>query len=225
MRTILVVDDEQAMRRLLDMQLKQKGYHVLLAASGKEALHTLQSIQVDMVLLDIMMPEQDGLDVAKAIRKFSTVPILFLSALDDRDSMIQGFGVGADDYVSKPFDSEVLHLRIQAVLQRSSKHNQIERLKKGSIVLDIAARTVYVDEKKITPTLKELELLHLFMKSEGRVLSREELLETIWGSDYEGTTRTVDTHIKTMRIKLGALAGTYIQTVWGIGYKFEVPDV
>lgn len=224
MSTVLVVDDEQAMRRLLDMQLKSKGYHVLLAASGKEALHILESLQVDIILLDIMMPEQDGFGVAKDIRKFSNIPILFLTALDDRDSMIQGFGVGADDYVSKPFDSEVLHLRIQAVLQRTSKHIQIERLKKGSIVLDIAARTVYVDEKKITLTLKELELLHLFMKSEGRVLSREELLETIWGSDYEGTTRTVDTHIKTMRIKLGSHVGVYIQTVWGIGYKFEVPN-
>lgn len=223
MTTILVVDDEYSMRRLLDLQLSQKGYHVVTVASGKEALHTLQTVVVDLILVDGMMPEMDGFALSEAIRSGSEVPILFVTALDDRDSKLKGFEVGVDDYVTKPFDSEELHARIQAILKRSQKiQTPVSEMTRGELTLNLTARSVVVAGKRVQVTMKELELLALLMRSEGRAFSREELLAHIWGEHYEGTTRTVDTHIKTLRIKLGPPADQYIHTVWGIGYKFEV---
>lgn len=223
MTTILVVDDEYSMRRLLDLQLSQKGYHVVTVASGKEALHTLQTVVVDLILVDGMMPEMDGFALSEAIRSGSEVPILFVTALDDRDSKLKGFEVGVDDYVTKPFDSEELHARIQAILKRSQKiQTPVSEMTRGELTLNLTARSVVVTGKRVQVTMKELELLALLMRSEGRAFSREELLAHIWGEHYEGTTRTVDTHIKTLRIKLGPPADQYIHTVWGIGYKFEV---
>lgn len=223
MTTILVVDDEYSMRRLLDLQLSQKGYHVVTVASGKEALHTLQTIVVDLILVDGMMPEMDGFTLSEAIRSGSEVPILFVTALDDRDSKLKGFEAGVDDYVTKPFDSEELHARIQAILKRSQNMQvPLTEMTRGVLTINLSARSVAVAGKKVQVTLKELELLSLLMRSEGRAFSREELLTHIWGEHYEGTTRTVDTHIKTLRIKLGPPADQYIHTVWGIGYKFEV---
>lgn len=223
MTTILVVDDEYSMRRLLDLQLSQKGYHVVTVASGKEALHTLQTVVVDLILVDGMMPEMDGFTLSEAIRSGSEVPILFVTALDDRDSKLKGFEVGVDDYVTKPFDSEELHARIQAILKRSQKiQTPVSEMTRGELTLNLTARSVVVAGKRVQVTMKELELLALLMRSEGRAFSREELLAHIWGEHYEGTTRTVDTHIKTLRIKLGPPADQYIHTVWGIGYKFEV---
>lgn len=223
MTTILVVDDEYSMRRLLDLQLSQKGYHVVTVASGKEALHTLQTVVVDLILVDGMMPEMDGFALSEVIRSGSEVPILFVTALDDRDSKLKGFEVGVDDYVTKPFDSEELHARIQAILKRSQKiQTPVSEMTRGELTLNLTARSVVVAGKRVQVTMKELELLALLMRSEGRAFSREELLAHIWGEHYEGTTRTVDTHIKTLRIKLGPPADQYIHTVWGIGYKFEV---
>lgn len=223
MTTILVVDDEYSMRRLLDLQLSQKGYHVVTVASGKEALHTLQTVVVDLILVDGMMPEMDGFTLSEAIRSGSEVPILFVTALDDRDSKLKGFEAGVDDYVTKPFDSEELHARIQAILKRSQNMQvPLTEMTRGVLTINLSARSVAVAGKKVQITLKELELLSLLMRSEGRAFSREELLTHIWGEHYEGTTRTVDTHIKTLRIKLGPPADQYIHTVWGIGYKFEV---
>lgn len=223
MTTILVVDDEYSMRRLLDLQLNQKGYHVVTVASGKEALHTLQTVVVDLILVDGMMPEMDGFALSEVIRSGSEVPILFVTALDDRDSKLKGFEVGVDDYVTKPFDSEELHARIQAILKRSQKiQTPVSEMTRGELTLNLTARSVVVAGKRVQVTMKELELLALLMRSEGRAFSREELLAHIWGEHYEGTTRTVDTHIKTLRIKLGPPADQYIHTVWGIGYKFEV---
>lgn len=223
MTTILVVDDEYSMRRLLDLQLSQKGYHVVTVASGKEALHTLQTVVVDLILVDGMMPEMDGFALSEAIRSGSEVPILFVTALDDRDSKLKGFEAGVDDYVTKPFDSEELHARIQAILKRSQKLQvPLSEMTRGVLTINLSARSVVVAGKKVQVTLKELELLSLLMRSEGRAFSREELLAHIWGEHYEGTTRTVDTHIKTLRLKLGPPADQYIHTVWGIGYKFEV---
>lgn len=223
MTTILVVDDEYSMRRLLDLQLSQKGYHVVTVASGKEALHTLQTVVVDLILVDGMMPEMDGFTLSEAIRSGSEVPILFVTALDDRDSKLKGFEAGVDDYVTKPFDSEELHARIQAILKRSQNMQvPLSEMTRGVLTINLSARSVTVAGKKVQVTLKELELLSLLMRSEGRAFSREELLTHIWGEHYEGTTRTVDTHIKTLRIKLGPPADQYIHTVWGIGYKFEV---
>ncbi|PJK18100.1 DNA-binding response regulator [Chryseomicrobium excrementi] len=223
MTTILVVDDEYSMRRLLDLQLSQKGYHVVTVASGKEALHTLQTVVVDLILVDGMMPEMDGFALSEAIRNGSEVPILFVTALDDRDSKLKGFEVGVDDYVTKPFDSEELHARIQAILKRAQKiQSPVSEMTRGELTLNLTARSVVVAGKRVQVTMKELELLALLMRSEGRAFSREELLAHIWGEHYEGTTRTVDTHIKTLRIKLGPPADQYIHTVWGIGYKFEV---
>lgn len=223
MTTVLVVDDESSMRKLLDLQLSQKGYHVITASSGAEALHYLLSVNIHIILLDVMMPEQDGFAVTEVIRASSQVPILFITARDDRDSMLRAFAVGGDDYMIKPFDSEELHARIQAIVKRTITVPTSSYLTKGCITMNANARTVTASGKKLALTLKEMEMLSLFMRNESRVLSREQLLERIWGIQYEGTTRTVDTHIKTLRIKLGEEAGTYIHTVWGVGYKFEVP--
>lgn len=223
MTTILVVDDEQAMHKLIDLQLTHRGYHVVSAYSGAEAMHVLESITIDLILLDVMMPEQDGFQVSREIRKHSRVPILFLTARDDKESLLEGYASGGDDYVTKPFDADELHARVQAILKRSHGQVDTSRLKKGIISYDSSSRSVSVNDSRVNLTLKEQDILQLFMKSESRVFSREELLERIWGEHYEGTTRTVDTHIKTLRIKLGEEAGAYIHTIWGVGYRFEVP--
>ncbi|WP_342526065.1 response regulator transcription factor [Chryseomicrobium sp. FSL W7-1435] len=225
MTTLLIVDDESSMRRLLDIQLTQKGYHVVTAVSGEEALHTLKAVLVDLLIIDGMMPEMDGFTLSETIRQSSEVPILLLTALDDRQSVLKGFHSGVDDYVTKPFDSEELHVRIQAILKRSRHATTAFReLVRGELLVNMDARSVMSGNRKVTVTLKELELLVLLMRSEGRAFSREELLAHIWRQQYEGTTRTVDTHIKTLRIKLGPPVDQYVQTVWGIGYKFEVPQ-
>lgn len=225
MTTVLIVDDEQSMRRLLDLQLTQKGYNVVTASSGEEALHLLKSVRIDLVVVDGMMPEMDGFELSRKIREISETPIVFLTALDDRESLLKGFESGVDDYVTKPFDSEELHARIQAILKRSKVEamNGHELFRSG-LHVNIESRSVTMDGEKKQLTLKELELLMLLMKSEGRPFSREELLTHIWGSHYEGTTRTVDTHVKTLRLKLGSPADQFIHTVWGIGYKFEVME-
>lgn len=223
MTTVLVVEDEQAMHTLIDLQLTHRGYHVLSAYSGADALHFLQSMKIDLILLDVMMPEQDGFYVSREIRKDSQVPILFLTARDDKESLLEGYASGGDDFVTKPFDADELHVRIQAILKRSSTPENSRLLQKGILRYDEASRAVYVKNDRVNLTLKEQDILSLFMKSESRVFSREQLLERIWGEQYEGTTRTVDTHIKTLRIKLGDEAGTYIHTIWGVGYQFEVP--
>ncbi|WP_313893073.1 response regulator transcription factor [Psychrobacillus sp.] len=222
MTTILVVDDEQDMRKLIELHLQKAGFLVLQAENGDDAIQLVKTSKVDLILLDVMMPKKDGFTVCKELREFTSIPIIFLTALDAKSDLVKGLVLGGDDYVVKPFTAIELTARIDAILRRTGIQINSDRITKGVLVNDIAARQVTSDGKKIVLTLKEYELIHLFMENESKVYSREQLLEKLWGLDYEGGTRTVDTHIKTLRWKLGAMAGKYIETVWGIGYRFEV---
>ncbi|MER1985630.1 MAG: response regulator transcription factor [Solibacillus sp.] len=226
MGTILIVDDEQDMRNLIQLMLASAGFQSLQAESGTEAYTLLVKEPIDLVLLDVMMPGEDGFVVCETIRGLSAVPVIFLTARDANEDKVRGLMIGGDDYIVKPFTASELVARIHAVLRRTGVTMVQEQkiLQRGVIELDEIARKVQIHQESVTLTLKEFELLHLFMKNPDIVYSREQLLERIWGIDYEGGTRTVDTHIKTLRIKLGKKAkeaSDYIQTVWGIGYRFE----
>lgn len=225
---VLIVDDEQEMRQLIEIMLSSTPFEAIPVGDGKTALEVLQKEQIELVLLDVMMPELDGFEVCKRVRQFSSVPIIFLTAMDANEDKVKGLNLGADDYVVKPFTASELIARMQAVLRRTgSLVFEIEQklLIRGDIKLDEVSRKVYVDEEHVSLTLKEYELLHLFMLNPEIVYSRDTLLEKVWGYEYCGGTRTVDTHIKTLRIKLGRFskgASEAIQTVWGIGYRFEL---
>lgn len=227
MTTILIVDDEHDMRSLIEVMLAKANFQTLTASSGKEAYPLLDLHTIDLVLLDVMMPDEDGFEVCTKIRQYSDVPIIFLTARDGNDDKVRGLTIGGDDYIIKPFTVSELAARIQAVLRRTGKIiYEVEQkfLQRGCIKIDEISRKVLVNNYHVLLTLKEYELLHLFMQNPDSVYSREQLLERIWGIDYRGGTRTVDTHIKTLRLKLGkqaAEASDYIQTVWGIGYRFE----
>ena len=225
---ILVVDDEQEMRQLIELLLSNTNFQTISVSDGKMALEAVQKEDIELILLDVMMPEMDGFEVCRKIRQFSSVPIIFLTAMDANEDKVKGLNIGADDYIVKPFTGSELIARIQAVLRRSgSLVFEVEQklLIRGQIKLDEVSRKVYVNEEYVGLTLKEFELLHLFMENPDIVYSRDSLLEKIWGYEYVGGTRTVDTHIKTLRIKLGKFskeASEAIQTVWGIGYRFEL---
>jgi DNA-binding response OmpR family regulator len=228
MPTILVVDDERDMQQLIEIMLKAQGFHVICVSSGEESYAMIGQEQIDLVLLDIMMPGENGFLVCETIRKIDTVPVIFLTALDSTEDKVHGLKIGGDDYIVKPFTGSELVARIEAVLRRTTSYIstvQQEQLSYGPISVDEDSRKVTVVNDSIVLTLKEYELLHLFMKHPNIVYSREQLLEKVWNSTYEGGTRTVDTHIKTLRIKLGkasAEAAQLIETVWGIGYRFGV---
>ncbi|WP_144512213.1 response regulator transcription factor [Bacillus sp. FJAT-22090] len=224
MTTILVVDDEQDMRGLIELHLRKSGFDVLHAENGDDATKIVLFSSVDLILLDVMMPEKDGFEVCKKLREFTSIPIIFLTALDAKTDLVKGLMLGGDDYIVKPFTAIELTARINAILRRTGTEVKDGKIIKGVLVNDPGARQMLNGDKKINLTLKEYELLHLFMDNEGKVFSREQLLERIWGLDYEGGTRTVDTHIKTLRLKLGSVAAKYIETVWGIGYRFEVQE-
>ena len=224
MTTILVVDDEREMRKLVELHLHQAGHHVLHAVNGEDAIELVQTCEVDLILLDVMMPGMSGFDVCKEIRTFSPIPIIFLTALDAKTDLVKGLKIGGDDYVIKPFTAIELIARIDAIFRRVGINSSSENHRVGIIEHDLVGRQTLVNNEKIQLTLKEYELLHIFINNEGKAFSREQLLERIWGIDYEGGTRTVDTHIKTLRLKLGEQAGKYIETVWGIGYRFEVVE-
>lgn len=223
MPAVLIIDDEQDMRNLIELMLSKSDFQTIAVESGEEAYPFIERKEVDIVLLDVMMPKEDGFTVCEKIRKISSVPIIFLTARDDNEDKVKGLTIGGDDYIVKPFTSSELIARIQAVLRRTGVNKQ-QFLERGVIKLDEASRKVYVNNQKVTLTLKEFDLLQLFMKNPNTVFSREQLLEKIWEMDYDGGTRTVDTHIKTLRLKLGKIskeASDYIQTVWGIGYRFD----
>ncbi|MEK4230647.1 response regulator transcription factor [Solibacillus sp. FSL H8-0538] len=227
MATILIVDDEQDMRNLIDVMLTKSGFKTFTAANGTEAYHVLMQEIVDLVLLDVMMPGEDGFTVCEAIRSLSNTPVIFLTARDANEDKVKGLTLGGDDYMVKPFTASELIARINAVLRRTgvTTHDVEQKfLQRGVIQLDESSRKVMINQQPVVLTLKEYELLHLFMQNPDTVYSREQLLELIWDINYAGGTRTVDTHIKTLRIKLGKKskeASDYIQTVWGIGYRFE----
>lgn len=227
MTTILIVDDEIDMRNLIEVMLEKSGFCTLTASNGKEAYVLLAENAVDLVLLDVMMPEEDGFQVCTKIRFNSDVPIIFLTARDANEDKVKGLTIGGDDYILKPFTASELIARVQAVLRRTGRiiyEVESKMLSRGCIKIDEVSRKVFVNNMQVPLTLKEYELLCLFMQNPDSVYSREQLLERVWDIDYGGGTRTVDTHIKTLRLKLGkqaAEASEYIQTVWGIGYRFE----
>ncbi|WP_374720995.1 response regulator transcription factor [Peribacillus tepidiphilus] len=220
--TVLVVDDEEDMRNLIEMYLLNSGYKCIQAEDGKKALEKLHNHRVDVMLLDIMMPNLNGFEVCEIIRKTHQTPIIFISAKGEEWDKVKGLKLGGDDYVVKPFSPGELMARIEALLRRTGKLGQdseTDIIQFHEIALNQKSRKVTVNNKPVNLTLKEYELLLFFIKHEGLVLSREQLLENIWGIDYDGSLRTVDTHIKTLRMKLKT--ADYIQTVWGIGYKLE----
>ena len=218
---VLVVDDESDMRQLVGMYLDNFGYEWGEAENGKEDLKKLETDHYDFVVLDIMMPEMDGLSVCKEIRKTSDVPIIFLTAKGEEWNRVNGLRMGADDYIVKPFSPGELVARMEAVLRRYTKQEQQEEIQFGPILINEKSRRIEANGELISLTVKEFDLLYFLCQHTGQVFSREQLLEKVWGYDYAGSTRTVDTHVKTMRLKLGE-SGNYIQTVWGVGYKFEV---
>lgn len=221
---VLIVDDERDMRDMVEMYLENSGIKCFQAESGQEAYEKIRNEQIDLILLDIMMPGEDGFQVCEKIREKSQIPIIFLSAKSQEWDKVKGLQLGADDYIVKPFSPGELIARIHAVLRRvnQSFNNNEDIIRVGKITIDQKSRKVLVDGRTVPLTLKEYELLVFFVQHKSHALSREQLLENIWGMDYLGSLRTVDTHIKTLRMKLGT--GDYIQTVWGVGYKFEVPD-
>lgn len=220
--TILVVDDEPDMRRLIRSFLVAEGYSVLEATNGMDALDLVKKTTIDLMLLDVMMPFVNGYTVTKEVRKTSNMPIIFLSARGDEWDKVKGLRFGADDYLVKPFHSGELIARIETVLRRSnqSAHKNI-LLKAGPIIIDETNHEVYLEGTKIVLTRKEFDLLALLVANQNKLLTRTLLMETVWGMEYSGTERTVDTHIKTLRLKLHT-AGSFIKTVRGLGYKLEV---
>ncbi|XWN53830.1 response regulator transcription factor [Anoxybacillus flavithermus] len=221
MATILIVDDEKEMRELLRLYLEQEGFTCVEADDGEAGLAMLANAHIDLIILDIMMPKLDGYRFCMRVRERSQVPIIFLTARSDEWDRVYGLKIGADDYIVKPFSPNEVVARVYAVLRRTkSSAETLTKYEAGPIAVDEKARKVTVNRKPVVLTLKEFELLMLFLKHRGQVFTREQLLDRVWGIHYVGSTRTVDTHIKTLRIKLGE-AGQLIQTVWGVGYKFD----
>jgi len=221
---ILVVDDESRMRKLVRDFLTRKDYTVLEASNGEEAVDTfLENKDISLIILDVMMPKMDGWQACKEIRALSEVPIIMLTAkADERDELL-GFELGVDEYISKPFSPKILVARVEAILRRTSGMAQEELLTAGDIELDIAAHTVKVKGKNVELSFKEFELLNYFVVNQGVALSREKILNNVWNYDYFGDARTIDTHVKKLRSKLGD-CGDYIKTIWGMGYKFNVEE-
>lgn len=222
MATILVVEDDKRTNEIICDYLDATGYRVLHAYEGITALELLASEQVDLVILDIMMPGMDGYTVCKRIRASYDVTIVFLTARADEADKLMGFEYGAIEYVTKPFSPKVLVARIRALL--NYKNDELERMRKGDLEVDMQSYIVKVSGERIELTPKEYELLFLLMRNESKVLKRETIIDRVWGRDYYGDGRVLDTNIKTLRKKIMQCA-SYIQTVIGIGYKFEVPNV
>ena len=220
---VLVVDDEARMRKLVKDFLTNKGFQVIEAADGEEAVDIFfKQKDIALILLDVMMPKMDGWEVVKTIRKYSKVPIIMLTARGEERDELQGFNLGVDEYISKPFSPKILVARVEAILRRSNVMGT-DSVEVGGIRIDKAARQVTVDGKPVDLSYKELELLNYFVENQGLALSREKILNNVWNYDYFGDARTIDTHVKKLRSKLGE-KGEYIKTIWGMGYKFEVDN-
>ena len=221
---ILVADDESRMRKLVSDFLSKKGYKIIEAADGAEAVDKFfETKDIALVITDVMMPKMDGWEVLKEIREYSKVPVIMLTAKGEERDELQGFDLGADEYISKPFSPKILVARVDALLRRSNAALEEEKIEINGIVLDQAAHSVKIDGKEVELSFKEFELLLYFMTNKGIALSREKILNNVWNYDYFGDARTIDTHVKKLRSKMGD-KGAYIRTVWGIGHKFEVPE-
>ena len=219
---ILVVDDESRMRKLVKDFLVRQGYTVLEAADGMEAMdYFYEDKDIALIILDVMMPKMDGWQVCREIRMHSKVPIIMLSARSEERDELQGFDLGVDEYISKPFSPKILVARVEAILRRTQGSGNTDEISAGGIVVDKAAHTVMSDGSPVDLSFKEFELLTYFIENQGIALSREKILNNVWNYDYFGDARTIDTHVKKLRSKLGD-KGEYIKTIWGMGYKFEV---
>ena len=220
--TVLIVDDESRMRKLIKDFLMQKNYKILEAGDGEEALRIFQENEekISVIRLDVMMPKLDGWSVLRQIRQTSKVPIIMLTARGEEQDELFGFELGVDEYISKPFSPKILVARVEALLKRTrAEENGTKDY--GGIIIDSKGRTVTVDGKQIEMSLREYELLKYLVDNKGIALSRDKILNNVWNYDYYGDSRTIDSHIKKIRHKLGK-KGKYIQTIRGIGYKFEV---
>lgn len=219
---ILVVDDESRMRKLVKDFLVKKDYQVVEAADGQEAIDIFfEQNDISLVILDIMMPKMDGWEVLKEIREYSKTPVIMLTAKGDERDELNGFKLGVDEYISKPFSPKILVARVDALLRRSNLISEEAKIEAGGIIVDKASHTVTIDGKSVELSFKEFELLTYFMENQGLALSREKILNHVWNYDYFGDARTIDTHVKKLRSKMGE-RGDYIKTIWGMGYKFEV---
>lgn len=225
-KTVLIVDDEEQIRELLSIYFTKEGFNVAEAADGAEALMKVQQAKPDIIILDIMMPVLDGIEVCQQIRKHSNVPIIMLTSRTQDDDRIMGLEIGADDYVAKPFNPKEIVARVKAVLRRSAapQYTSSDVLRFPQLEINMAEHSVMAFGNSVALANKEMEVLWQLASHVGKVLSREQLLELVWDYSYCGDTRTVDTHVKRLRKKLGAGPNTPwdIKTVWGIGYKFEV---
>ena len=219
---ILMVDDEARMRKLVKDFLTNKGFSVVEAGDGEEALEIFFAQKdIALILLDVMMPKMDGWEVLKTIRKYSKVPVIMLTARSEERDELQGFSLGVDEYISKPFSPKILVARVNAILRRTLGNTAGDVIEAGDIKIDKAAHIVKINDKMIDLSYKEFELLSYFVENQGIALSREKILNNVWNYDYFGDARTIDTHVKKLRSKLGD-RGEYIKTIWGMGYKFEV---
>ncbi len=219
---ILVVDDESRMRKLVRDFLEREGFAVLEAGDGQEAVEIFyEHKDIALIILDVMMPHMDGWETCREIRKDSKVPIIMLTARSEERDELQGFELGVDEYISKPFSPKILVARVEAILRRTNALSQDKLLQVNGIEIDKSAHIVRIDGKEIELSFKEFELLAYFMENQGIALSREKILNNVWNYDYFGDARTIDTHVKKLRSKMGD-KGDCIKTIWGIGYKFEV---
>ena len=220
-RNILVADDEERMRRLVGDILRKAGFNILEAADGRQALQLFRDQPLDLLILDVMMPGYDGWAVCREVRKNSAVPIIMLTARGEETDELFGFDLGADEYIAKPFSLRILLARVEALLRRAGSTPPPTICTLGGLKIDRAGHYIYVDDQTVDLTAKEFELLVYLADHNGRALTREQILNAVWDYDYYGDIRTVDAHIKNIRLKLGA-RGEYIQTVRGVGYRFEV---
>ena len=219
---ILVVDDESRMRKLVKDFLEREGHIIIEAADGMEAMDIFyENKDIALIILDVMMPRMDGWQVCREVRALSQVPIIMLTARGEERDELQGFELGVDEYISKPFSPKILVARVNTILKRGRAAASEDLIDAGVIVIDKAAHLVKIDDVPIDLSVKEFELLTYFVENQKMALSREKILNNVWDYDYFGDARTIDTHVKKLRSKLGE-KGNYIKTIWGMGYKFEV---
>ena len=219
---IVVVDDEKPIADLVELYLQNEGYMIHKFYTGREALDYIESEHTDLAVLDLMLPDVDGFTICKTIREKFFFPIIMLTAKDQEQDELLGFELGVDEYISKPFSPKILVARVEAILRRTVQ-TEGEQIEAGGIVMDVGGHHVSIDGKSINLSYKEFELLQYFMSNQGRALTRESILNQVWNYDYFGDARTIDTHVKKLRNKLGE-KGSYIHTIWGMGYKFEVEE-
>lgn len=221
---ILVVDDESRMRKLVKDFLVKSDYDVVEAEDGSQALDIFyEQKDIALIILDVMMPKMDGWQVCREIRQYSRVPIIMLTAKSDERDELQGFQLGVDEYISKPFSPKILVARVEAILRRTNQLGSDERLEAGGIMINKAAHSVTIDGEPVDLSYKEFELLSYFLENKGIALSREKILNNVWNYDYFGDARTIDTHVKKLRSKMGE-KGDLIKTIWGMGYKFDAEN-